>query len=59
MEVAFWELAPYFPNVTPAQLTPTMMNDYIRLNAGKAFEFMVEKAGRCGLTHCAAPPGLT
>mmetsp|Transcript_6446 Transcript_6446/g.16460 ORF Transcript_6446/g.16460 Transcript_6446/m.16460 type:complete len:564 (-) Transcript_6446:389-2080(-) len=43
MEVAFWELAPYFPNITPAQLTPTMMNDYIRLNAGKAFEFMLEK----------------
>ena len=35
MEVAFWELAPYFPNVTPADLTPLMMNEYIRLNAGE------------------------
>ena len=35
LEVAFWELAPYFPNVRPADLTPQFMREFIRLNAGK------------------------
>ena len=43
MEVAFWELAPYFPNVAPEDLTPQRMKEFIRLNAGKAFELMFDK----------------
>lgn len=43
MEVAFWELAPYFPNVVPADLTPQYMREFVRHNAGKAFEIMLKK----------------
>jgi beta-phosphoglucomutase-like phosphatase (HAD superfamily) len=43
MEVAFWELAPYFPNVSAEDLTPIRMKEFIRLNAGKAFELMFDK----------------
>lgn len=43
MEVAFWELAPYFPNVKVSDLTEPYMLEFIRENAGKAFEFMVDK----------------
>ncbi len=43
MEVAFWELAPYFPNVLAEDLTPQRMKEFIRLNAGKAFELMFDK----------------
>jgi len=43
MEVAFWELAPYFPGMKAADLTPQFMREFIRLNAGKAFEFMLDK----------------
>jgi hypothetical protein len=42
MEVAFWELAPYFVGVTPTMLTEGLMKEFIRDNAGKAFEFMVD-----------------
>jgi hypothetical protein len=35
MEVAFWELAPYFPNVHPSDLTPKYVNEFIRINAGR------------------------
>lgn len=42
MEVAFWELGPYFVNITPEQLGG-LMPEFVRDNAGKAFEFMVEK----------------
>ena len=43
MEVAFWELAPYFPNVQAEDLTPQRMKEFIRQNAGKAFELMLNK----------------
>jgi len=43
MEVAFWELAPYFPNVQAEDLTPQRMKEFIRQNAGKAFELMFDK----------------
>ena len=43
MEVAFWELAPYFPNVLAEDLTPQRMKEFIRLNAGKAFELMFDR----------------
>jgi len=46
MEVAYWELVPYFPNVKVEDLTDDYMNEFIRENAGKAFEFMVEKCNR-------------
>ncbi|CAM9827447.1 unnamed protein product [Ectocarpus sp. 6 AP-2014] len=42
MEVAFWELAPYLPDTTPDKLDG-LMPEFVRDNAGKAFEFMVEK----------------
>ena len=42
MEVAFWELAPYFPNVVPDDLTPQRMSEFIRINAGKNFVTMVD-----------------
>jgi len=42
MEVAYWELAPYFAGTTPADHTQTNCNEFIRDNAGKAFEHMVE-----------------
>ena len=41
MEVAFWELAPYFPNVQASDLTPQRMQEFIRVNAGNAFELML------------------
>ncbi|CAM9624915.1 unnamed protein product [Phaeothamnion confervicola] len=41
MEVAYWEIAPYLPNVAPADLEAGV-TEYVRNNAGKAFEFMVE-----------------
>mmetsp|Transcript_41567 Transcript_41567/g.106340 ORF Transcript_41567/g.106340 Transcript_41567/m.106340 type:complete len:376 (-) Transcript_41567:148-1275(-) len=43
MEVAFWELAPYFPGVKVEDLSEAYMSEFIRENAGKAFEFMVDK----------------
>ena len=43
MEVAFWELAPYFPNVQAEDLTPQRMKEFILQNAGKAFELMFDK----------------
>lgn len=42
MEVAFWELAPYFPEASVAFLSTDTMRAYVRNNAGKAFEFMVD-----------------
>ena len=42
MRVAFWELAPYFPDATAESLTVAARDDYVRANAGKAFEFMVD-----------------
>lgn len=42
-QVAFWELAPYFPNITVNDLGEDFMREFIRENAGKAFEFMVDK----------------
>lgn len=44
MEVAYWELAPYFAGMTPEDLTEERMRTFIRENAGKAFEFMVDVA---------------
>eukprot|EP00471_Norrisiella_sphaerica_P008604 CAMPEP_0184504332 /NCGR_PEP_ID=MMETSP0113_2-20130426/52410_1 /TAXON_ID=91329 /ORGANISM="Norrisiella sphaerica, Strain BC52" /LENGTH=297 /DNA_ID=CAMNT_0026893973 /DNA_START=225 /DNA_END=1118 /DNA_ORIENTATION=+ len=41
MEVAFWELAPYFVNAEPSKLEE-MKIKWIQDNAGKAFEFMLE-----------------
>eukprot|EP00904_Undaria_pinnatifida_P009541 jgi/Undpi1/5717/HiC_scaffold_2.g00991.m1 len=41
MEVAFWELAPYLPDTTPDKLD-ALMPEFVRDNAGKAFEFMVD-----------------
>lgn len=46
MEVAFWELAPYFPNVQPEDLTPQRMREFIRVNAGKAFDIMLASVER-------------
>ena len=42
MEVAFWELAPYFPGVKAEDLTSARMKEYIRNNAGRPFEYMLE-----------------
>jgi beta-phosphoglucomutase-like phosphatase (HAD superfamily) len=42
MIVAFWELAPYFPEASVAYLSEECMRTYVRDNAGKAFEFMVD-----------------
>ena len=42
MRVAFWELAPYFPGASAGSLTTETRDTYVRANAGKAFEFMVE-----------------
>ncbi|CAM9806160.1 unnamed protein product [Discosporangium mesarthrocarpum] len=41
MEVAYWELAPYFPSAANGGELPSM-SEYVRDNAGKAFEFMLE-----------------
>lgn len=41
MEVAFWEAAPYLANIKPSELD-ARLPEYIRNNAGKAFEFMLE-----------------
>jgi beta-phosphoglucomutase-like phosphatase (HAD superfamily) len=46
MEVAYWELAPYFAGVTAADLTEEAKVAFIRENAGKAFEHMVEVADK-------------
>ena len=42
MRVAFWELAPYLPDASPDNLTIATRDAYVRDNAGKAFEFMVD-----------------
>ena len=42
MIVAFWELAPYFPEASVEYLSEECMRTYVRNNAGKAFEFMVD-----------------
>ena len=42
MIVAFWELAPYFPEASVTYLSEQRMKTYVRDNAGKAFEFMVD-----------------
>ena len=42
MIVAFWELAPYFPEASVEYLSEQRMKTYVRDNAGKAFEFMVD-----------------
>jgi hypothetical protein len=53
LKVAYWELAPYFAGVTPADHTQANCNEFIRDNAGKAFEHMVEVVeearGKAGL----------
>lgn len=41
MEVAFWELAPYLFGAAPDNLE-AQVSEFVRDNAGKAFEFMVE-----------------
>jgi beta-phosphoglucomutase-like phosphatase (HAD superfamily) len=41
MEVAFWEAAPYLPGVDARSLEE-LLPEFIRNNAGKAFEFMME-----------------
>ncbi|CAM9523241.1 unnamed protein product [Chrysoparadoxa australica] len=41
MQVAFWEIAPYLPGVGADRLAD-LVSEYVRDNAGKAFEFMVE-----------------
>eukprot|EP00611_Tribonema_gayanum_P022711 TRINITY_DN4618_c0_g1_i2.p1 TRINITY_DN4618_c0_g1~~TRINITY_DN4618_c0_g1_i2.p1 ORF type:complete len:290 (-),score=58.57 TRINITY_DN4618_c0_g1_i2:458-1327(-) len=41
MQVAFWEIAPYLCTDDPAELEG-QMESYVRNNAGKAFEFMLE-----------------
>eukprot|EP00752_Nemacystus_decipiens_P004345 g3969.t1 len=41
MEVAYWELAPYFPEAATGG-TMVDMSEFVRNNAGKAFEFMLE-----------------
>jgi hypothetical protein len=38
MEVAFWELAPYFPEASVEYLSTSTMEAYVRNNAGKASE---------------------
>ena len=42
MRVAFWELAPYLPDASVDYLTVATRDAYVRDNAGKAFEFMVD-----------------
>eukprot|EP00976_Prorocentrum_cordatum_P082636 1184894-Prorocentrum_minimum.AAC.2 len=58
MEVAYWELAPYFAGINPAGITEAAKSEFIRDNAGKAFEFMMEvadearaKAGMSSITE--------
>eukprot|EP00903_Cladosiphon_okamuranus_P006829 g6654.t1 len=41
MEVAYWELAPYFPQAAKGG-EMVDMSEFVRNNAGKAFEFMLE-----------------
>ncbi|CAM9238672.1 unnamed protein product [Choristocarpus tenellus] len=41
MEVAYWELGPYFPSAADGGELPSM-SEFVRDNAGKAFEFMLE-----------------
>eukprot|EP00192_Tetraselmis_astigmatica_P013520 CAMPEP_0117657770 /NCGR_PEP_ID=MMETSP0804-20121206/5506_1 /TAXON_ID=1074897 /ORGANISM="Tetraselmis astigmatica, Strain CCMP880" /LENGTH=326 /DNA_ID=CAMNT_0005464243 /DNA_START=426 /DNA_END=1406 /DNA_ORIENTATION=+ len=43
MEVAYWELVPYFANIKVSDINEETMRDFIRESAGKAFEFMVDK----------------
>ena len=64
MEVAFWELAPYFPEASVEWLDDDRMRTYVRNNAGKAFEFMVDvveedrkKAGLAGIEEVRAAGG--
>jgi len=46
MEVAYWELVPYFPNYQVSDVTEEFKAEFIRDSAGKAFEFMVEKCDK-------------
>ena len=50
MEVAYWELAPYLPNVAPDRLEQEK-TPFIQMNAGRAFEHMIESVNeqRAGL----------
>mmetsp|Transcript_25431 Transcript_25431/g.33204 ORF Transcript_25431/g.33204 Transcript_25431/m.33204 type:complete len:377 (+) Transcript_25431:107-1237(+) len=41
MQIAFWELAPYFPSAEANGVLPDETK-YVQDNAGKAFEFMIE-----------------
>jgi len=42
MEVAFWEIAPYLPDLAPDADLDKECKVYVRENAGKAFEHMIE-----------------
>eukprot|EP00469_Lotharella_globosa_P012682 CAMPEP_0167789952 /NCGR_PEP_ID=MMETSP0111_2-20121227/11010_1 /TAXON_ID=91324 /ORGANISM="Lotharella globosa, Strain CCCM811" /LENGTH=393 /DNA_ID=CAMNT_0007682255 /DNA_START=104 /DNA_END=1285 /DNA_ORIENTATION=- len=42
MEVAYWELAPYFINPKPEEMEGQMKADWIRLNCGKPFGEMAD-----------------
>jgi len=64
MEVAYWELAPYFAGITAKDLTEEAKVAFIRENAGKAFEHMVEvadkdrkTAGLSTIAECKAAKG--
>eukprot|EP00931_Biecheleriopsis_adriatica_P064844 TRINITY_DN3952_c0_g1_i1.p1 TRINITY_DN3952_c0_g1~~TRINITY_DN3952_c0_g1_i1.p1 ORF type:complete len:954 (+),score=166.17 TRINITY_DN3952_c0_g1_i1:63-2924(+) len=45
MEVAFWTIAPYLPSLVSASLPDVLRacGIYVRANAGKAFEHMIEQ----------------
>lgn len=45
MEIAFWTIAPYLPQLASASLPQLLQacGPYVQANAGKAFEHMIEK----------------
>ncbi len=45
MKIAYWEICPYLVGITPAH-APDNVAEYVRNNAGKAFEFMVADADK-------------
>eukprot|EP01084_Bolivina_argentea_P038630 71435_1 len=45
MKIAYWEICPYLMDVNPANAADSVA-EYVRNNAGKAFEFMVDDADK-------------
>ncbi len=45
MKIAYWEICPYLVDINPAHAAD-LVAEYVRNNAGKAFEFMVADADK-------------